>query len=281
MLEANLIKQLRPRYNVLLRDDKSLPYILVTEDERGAQLTKHRGARNRKGRYFGPFASVWAVNRTMTALQTRLPPAHLLGFLFRQPLAPLPAPNQIKRCAGPCTGDDRAGGLRDAHPRGGGFPLRQKRRGGGSRVKERLSAEMQEASGRPRIRAGRALSRPSGRALGHPVEPGGEHAERRGGRCRRHRGGRADSSASEVFFFPQLAETGATRALFSQGRQVDERGGSAHRLPRAVLFRQAARRSRSCSRTNPPEREVVAGCARRARRPQGRCGDAQARRAAP
>src|SRR3712207_5063632 len=68
LLEANLIKQLKPRYNVLLRDDKSLPYILLTADHEAPQVVKHRGARNRPGAYFGPFANVWAVNRTINAL---------------------------------------------------------------------------------------------------------------------------------------------------------------------------------------------------------------------
>jgi len=69
LLEANLIKQLKPRYNVLMRDDKSLPYILLTADHEAPQLVKHRGARKRRGDYYGPFASVWAVNRTINALQ--------------------------------------------------------------------------------------------------------------------------------------------------------------------------------------------------------------------
>src|SRR5205807_5473713 len=69
LLEANLIKRLRPRFNVLLRDDKSFPYILITGDYWAPQILKHRGARSRKGNYYGPFASVWAVNRTITALQ--------------------------------------------------------------------------------------------------------------------------------------------------------------------------------------------------------------------
>src|SRR5204862_1200625 len=69
LLEANLIKRLRPRFNVLLRDDKSFPYILITGDHPAAQICKHRGARSRRGDYFGPFASVWAVNRTITALE--------------------------------------------------------------------------------------------------------------------------------------------------------------------------------------------------------------------
>ena len=69
LLEANLIKQLKPRFNVLMRDDKSFPYILVTDDGPAPQIVKHRGARRRKGSYYGPFASVWAVNRTVNALQ--------------------------------------------------------------------------------------------------------------------------------------------------------------------------------------------------------------------
>ena len=69
LLEANLIKQLRPRFNVQLRDDKSFPYILITGDHWAPQILKHRGAQSRPGRYFGPFASAGAVNRTITALQ--------------------------------------------------------------------------------------------------------------------------------------------------------------------------------------------------------------------
>ena len=69
LLEANLIKRLRPRFNVVLRDDKSFPYILITSDHWAPQILKHRGARTRSGHYYGPFASVWAVNRTINALQ--------------------------------------------------------------------------------------------------------------------------------------------------------------------------------------------------------------------
>ena len=69
LLEANLIKRLRPRFNVLLRDDKSFPYILITSDHWAPQMLKHRGARSRPGYYYGPFAAAAAVNRTTTALQ--------------------------------------------------------------------------------------------------------------------------------------------------------------------------------------------------------------------
>ncbi len=79
LLEANLIKRLRPRFNVLLRDDKSFPYILITSDHWAPQILKHRGARTRPGHYYGPFASVWAVNRTINALQR----AFLLALVQR------------------------------------------------------------------------------------------------------------------------------------------------------------------------------------------------------
>ncbi len=69
LLEANLIKRLRPRFNVLLRDDKSFPYILITSDHWAPQILKHRGARTRPGHYYGPFANAGAVNRTVNALQ--------------------------------------------------------------------------------------------------------------------------------------------------------------------------------------------------------------------
>ena len=69
LLEANLIKRFRPRFNVLLRDDKSFPYILIGRDQEAPQLMKHRGARGRKGDYFGPFASAGAVTRTVNILQ--------------------------------------------------------------------------------------------------------------------------------------------------------------------------------------------------------------------
>ena len=69
LLEANLIKQLKPRFNVLMRDDKSFPYILIANDHEAPQIAKHRGSRSRKGDYYGPFASTVAVNTTLTTLQ--------------------------------------------------------------------------------------------------------------------------------------------------------------------------------------------------------------------
>ena len=91
LLEANLIKRLRPRFNVLLRDDKSFPYILITTDHWAPQILKHRGARTKPGHYYGPFASAGAVNRTHQCTGARFSGALLLGFIFRGTDAAMPA----------------------------------------------------------------------------------------------------------------------------------------------------------------------------------------------
>jgi excinuclease ABC subunit C len=104
LLEANLIKRLRPRFNVLLRDDKSFPYILITAGERPSQICKHRGARNRDGDYFGPFAAVNAVNRTITALERAFLIRSCSDAVFESRTRPCLL-FQIKRCAAPCTGE--------------------------------------------------------------------------------------------------------------------------------------------------------------------------------
>jgi excinuclease ABC subunit C len=102
LLEANLIKQLRPRFNVQLRDDKSFPYILITGDHWAPQILKHRGAQTRPGRYFGPFASAGAVNRTITALQRAFLIRSCTDAFFESRTRPCLL-YQIRRCAGPCT----------------------------------------------------------------------------------------------------------------------------------------------------------------------------------
>jgi len=102
LLEANLIKRLRPRFNVVLRDDKSFPYILITSDHWAPQILKHRGARARPGRYYGPFASVWAVNRTVNALQRAFLLRSCSDPFFESRTRPCLL-HQIKRCSAPCT----------------------------------------------------------------------------------------------------------------------------------------------------------------------------------
>jgi excinuclease ABC subunit C len=104
LLEANMIKRLRPRFNVLLRDDKSFPYILITSDHWAPQILKHRGARTRPGQYYGPFASAGAVNRTINALQRAFLLRSCSDSFFESRTRPCLL-YQIKRCAAPCTGE--------------------------------------------------------------------------------------------------------------------------------------------------------------------------------
>jgi excinuclease ABC subunit C len=140
LLEANLIKQLKPRYNVLLRDDKSLPYILLTADTEAPQVVKHRGARNRKGNYYGPFASVWAVNRTINALQRAFLLRSCSDSYYENRTRPCLL-FQIKRCSGPCTKEidlDEYGKLTEQ--------ARAFLSGRSSSVKDTLAAEMNRAS---------------------------------------------------------------------------------------------------------------------------------------
>ncbi len=103
LLEQNLIKQLKPRYNVLLRDDKSFPNILVAKSHAYPQIKKHRGAKSEKGDYYGPFASAGAVNRTLTQLQRVFLLRNCTDATFESRTRPCLL-FQIKRCSAPCVG---------------------------------------------------------------------------------------------------------------------------------------------------------------------------------
>src|SRR5271169_1178902 len=140
LLEANLIKRLRPRFNVTLRDDKSFPYIIISSDHWAPQILKHRGARSRPGHYYGPFASVWAVNRTINALQRAFLLRSCSDPFFEGRTRPCLL-HQIKRCSAPCTNEisfsDYAVLVREANA----FLS-----GRSKAVKDELAAEMEKAS---------------------------------------------------------------------------------------------------------------------------------------
>jgi excinuclease ABC subunit C len=141
LLEANLIKQLRPRFNVQLRDDKSFPYILITGDHWAPQILKHRGAQTRPGRYFGPFASAGAVNRTITALQRAFLIRSCTDSFFESRTRPCLL-YQIRRCAGPCTREIDFPGYTTLVREATDFLS-----GKSHAVKQELAGEMEKASG--------------------------------------------------------------------------------------------------------------------------------------
>ncbi|MGB9370109.1 MAG: excinuclease ABC subunit UvrC [Xanthobacteraceae bacterium] len=140
LLETNLIKRLRPRFNVLMRDDKSFPYIVITAGETPPMIAKHRGARSKPGEYYGPFASAQAVHRTITALERAFLIRSCTDTVYESRTRPCLL-HQIKRCSAPCTGEishtDYAELVREAKA----F-LSGKSRA----VKDELAGEMEKAS---------------------------------------------------------------------------------------------------------------------------------------
>jgi excinuclease ABC subunit C len=140
LLESNLIKRFAPKYNILLRDDKSFPHILVTGEHDYPQILKHRGAQNKKGDFFGPFASVWAVNETLSVLQRAFLLRNCSDSIFANRTRPC-LQHQIKRCSAPCVDkiskEDYGELVRQA---------REFLSGGSQRIQERLAVQMQDAS---------------------------------------------------------------------------------------------------------------------------------------
>ncbi|MFT8244594.1 excinuclease ABC subunit UvrC [Roseomonas sp. BN140053] len=140
LLEANLIKKLRPRFNIVLRDDKSYPWLVITEDHPYPQIGKHRGERRKGASYWGPFASAWAVNQTLTALQRVFLLRSCRDSVFESRDRPCLL-HQIRRCSAPCTDrisrDDYAGLVREA---------KQFLSGETPSIQKRLAHEMEEAA---------------------------------------------------------------------------------------------------------------------------------------
>src|SRR5471030_532990 len=140
LLEANLIKRLRPRFNVLMRDDKSFPYILITSDHWAPQLLKHRGARTGKGHYYGPFAAAGAVNRTLNTLERAFLLRSCSDSFFEARTRPCLL-YQIKRCSAPCTGEIDFAGYSELVREANAFLS-----GRSVSVQKQLAAEMDKAS---------------------------------------------------------------------------------------------------------------------------------------
>lgn len=140
LLETNLIKRLKPRFNVLMRDDKSFPFIAIRTDHPIPVLQKHRGAKNFKGKFYGPFASAGAVNRTLNTLQKAFLLRSCSDSVFSGRTRPCML-YQIKRCSGPCVGlvgeAEYAGLVKDSV---------DFLEGRSAQLQERLAAEMREAS---------------------------------------------------------------------------------------------------------------------------------------
>jgi len=140
LLEQNLIKQLKPRYNVLLRDDKSFPNILVTKDHEFPQIKKHRGAKKEKGAYYGPFASAGAVNKSLNQLQRVFQLRNCSDAMFETRTRPC-LQYQIKRCSGPCVGRISARDYRASVKDAQRFLS-----GKSTEIQERLASQMAQAS---------------------------------------------------------------------------------------------------------------------------------------
>ena len=140
LLEANLIKRLKPRFNIVLRDDKSYPWLMVTEDHPFPQVAKHRGARMRKGSYWGPFASAWAVNQTVTAMQRVFLLRSCADTVFANRARPCLL-FQIRRCSAPCVGRISAEDYAALVGQAKAFMA-----GKSAAVQQELAAEMEQAA---------------------------------------------------------------------------------------------------------------------------------------
>ena len=141
LLEANLIKRLKPRFNIVLRDDKSYPWLMLTEDHAFPQIVKHRGARVRQGSYWGPFASAWAVNQTVTAMQRVFLLRSCADTVFANRSRPCLL-HQIRRCSAPCVGRISQEDYAHLVAQAKGFLA-----GRGATIQRELAAEMEEAAG--------------------------------------------------------------------------------------------------------------------------------------
>ena len=257
LLEANLIKRLKPHYNIVLRDDKSYPWLMLTEDHPFPQIAKHRGAQTRKGSYWGPFASAWAVNQTVTAMQRVFLLRSCADTVFAARTRPCLL-FQIKRCSAPCVGRISQADYAKLVAQAKSFMA-----GKSGTVQQELAAEMETAAGASGVRARRRGARPhprddlrAGQRRDQPGQPGRRRRDRRLERRR------PDLRAGVLR--PRRPQQRQPRLL---PRQRPQRGNArgARRLHRPVLRRQAAA---AAGAGQPPA--ARAGADRRGARPEGR-----------
>ena len=251
LLEANLIKKMKPRYNVLLRDDKSFPYILLAEDHDVPQLYKHRGARKRPGAYFGPFASAGAVNRTLNTLQRAFLLRSCSDSVYDSRTRPCLL-YQIKRCSAPCTGEISVADYAELVEEARDF-LNGKSR----QVQDALLEKMQTASeatdfeaaaaARDRIRALTYVQQESGINPGDITEADVVAIEKQGGQsCVQVFFFRAGQNLGNKAYFPRherdQAEPEILEAFigqFYENRPVPREIFVNHKLPGAALIGEA------------------------------------------
>ena len=285
LLEANLIKRLRPRFNVLMRDDKSFPYIVLTGDHPSPGIFKHRGARSRKGDYFGPFASAGAVGRTINSLQRAFLLRTCTDSVFESRTRPCLL-YQIKRCSGPCTGEISAPDYAELVEEAKDFLS-----GRSQKVKTEISAQMQQAAEDLDFERA-AIYRDRLAALSHVQSHQGinpQGVEEADVFAIHQEGGQV---CIQVFFF-RTGQNWGNRAYFPKADPALEAAEVLVVLPRPVLRRQAVpaldpacrtrSRSRNCWRqalaTSAGHKVSITGAAarreegsrrpRRAERPRG------------
>ena len=251
LLEANLIKKMKPRYNVLLRDDKSFPYILLAEDHDVPQLYKHRGPRKRPGAYFGPFASAGAVNRTLNTLQRAFLLRSCSDSVYDSRTRPCLL-YQIKRCSAPCTGEISVADYAELVEEARDFLSGKSRQ-----VQEALLEKMQTASeatdfeaaaaARDRIRALTYVQQESGINPGDITEVDVVAIEKQGGQsCVQVFFFRAGQNLGNKAYFPRherdQAEPEILEAFvgqFYENRPVPREIFVNHKLPGAALIGEA------------------------------------------
>ncbi len=165
LLEANMIKRFRPRYNILLKDDKSYPWLILTEDHPFPQIAKHRGARTRKASFYGPFASAWAVSQSITALERLFQLRSCEDTVFANRTRPCLL-YQIKRCSAPCAGRISPADYAEQVAQARVFLA-----GRGAELQQKLAAEMEHAAAAQEFERA-AILRDRIRALTHVQSSG-------------------------------------------------------------------------------------------------------------